>query len=63
MPDQLPIKYDDAHHAPFAPGDTVPATTLALALRLRAGHGIVITADPDGGITIVNTCCPNDENH
>lgn len=59
MPDQLPIKYDAARHAPFALDDTVPATTLALAQRLRAGHGIVITADADGGITITNTCCPD----
>lgn len=62
MPDQLPIKYEDARHTPFAPGDTVPGPTLALAARLRAGHGIAITADADGVITIANTCCPSDEN-
>lgn len=61
MPDQLPIKYEGARHLPFTPGDTVPAPTLALAQRLRAGHGIAITADADGGITITNTCCSNDE--
>jgi hypothetical protein len=61
MPDQLPIKYEGARHTPFASGDIVPAPTLALAQRLRAGHGISITADADGGITITNTCCPNDE--
>lgn len=58
MPDQSPIKLANAQHAPFAPDDTVPAATLALAQRLRAGAGIAITADADGGITIVNTCCP-----
>lgn len=61
MPEQQPIKYEDARHTPFASGDTVPAATLALAMRLRAGHGIAITADGDGGITIANTCCPSDE--
>jgi hypothetical protein len=60
MTDQLPIKYDEARHAPFAPEDTVPAATLALAQRLRAGHGIAITADADGGITIINICCPGE---
>lgn len=61
MPDQTPIKYEAAHHRPFVPDDTVPAGTLALAQRLRAGHGIAITADADGGVTIVNTCCSSDE--
>ena len=61
MPDQFPIKYEDARHTPFASGDTVPAPTLALAQRLRAGHGIEIIANADGGMTITNTCCPNDE--
>jgi hypothetical protein len=61
MPDRTPIKYEDARHAPFAPGDTVPASSLALAQRLRAGHGIEISADADGGITITNTCCPDHE--
>ncbi len=61
MPDQFPIKYEGARHTPFASGDTVPAPTLALAQRLRAGHGIEITADADGGITITNTCCSNNE--
>ena len=61
MPDHLPIHYDGGRHAPFAVDDTVPASTLALAQRLRAGHGIAITADADGGITILNTCCPSAE--
>ena len=61
MPDQLPIKYEDARHTPFAPGDTVPGPALALAQRLRAGHGIAITAEADGVITIANTCCHSDE--
>lgn len=61
MPDQIPIKYEGARHLPFAPDDIVPPSTLALAQRLRAGHGIAIIADADGGITIVNTCCPSDE--
>ena len=61
MSEQIPIKYEGARHMPFAPEDTIPATTLALAQRLRAGHGIAITADADGGITIVNICCPGNE--
>jgi hypothetical protein len=61
MPIQNPIKYANGQHVPFASEDTVPAATLTLAQRLRPGHGIAITADADGGITITNTCCPSDD--
>ncbi len=61
MPNQNPIKYANGQHVPFAPDDTVPTATLALAQRLRPGEGIAITADADGGITIINTCCPSED--
>lgn len=57
MPDSLPIKYAERMHRPFAPDDTLPTSVLALRQRIRAGHGIAIVANDDGGLTIVNTCC------
>lgn len=57
MPDRNPIKYDMGQHRPFAPGDTLPPTVLALMQRVRAGHGIEIVDNGDGTVTVVNTCC------
>jgi hypothetical protein len=57
MPDRNPIKYEGGEHRPFAPGDTLPPSVLALLQRVRAGNGIEIVNNGDGTLTIVNTCC------
>lgn len=57
MAEKNPIKYEGQRHRPFQPGDTLPASTLNLAALLEAGEGIQLVVNPDGTVTIVNTCC------
>ena len=52
-----PVKYENAEHLPFEPGDTLPPNVLNLAQYIVAGDGIDVTENPDGSVTITNTCC------
>ncbi len=57
MPEQLPVKYEQGGHRPFAPDDTLPPVVLALLQRIRPGLGIEIIDNGDGTLTIQNSCC------
>lgn len=67
MPEQLPVKYEQGGHRPFAPDDTLPSVVLALLQRIRPGLGIEIIDNGDGTLTIQNSCCdtppPNGSAH
>lgn len=73
MATKNPLKYENAQHLPFEPGDTVPREVLDidnilnqyfndnllqyLSNLLIAGNGITITPGPGGTLIITNTCC------
>lgn len=57
MADKIPLKYENAQHTPFVAGDTIPTWAYDLLAKLIPGEGVEITRNPDGTITITNTCC------
>lgn len=57
MADKIPLKYENAEHKPFGPGDTIDPRFYDLLSKLVPGEGVQITRNPDGTITITNTCC------
>ena len=58
MADKTPLKYEDAQHKPFEPGDTIPDSFFDLRGLIHAGEGFTVTEDGQGRVTITNTCCP-----
>lgn len=57
MADKTPLKYENAQHKPFEPGDTIPDSLFDLRGLIRAGAGFEVTEDAQGRVKISNTCC------